>query len=195
MQAPGQPEEGSSGTPPLRRAGYVGDWTAPVPAVQPAEQPCRGGLGPRPRRGARQGLSWELSAIAGPGSSLVDERPPWCRRKTSWAAVASPRTEPRAPFPPGARPSLWFCSKTLTRVQGAARCNSQLSPIHPCLLVQPSRSQRPWKTLGGWCLLGQPVAAAPRSGQNCLPQGPVSTSPDSVGYKWVRELGSLCREL
>ena len=128
MQAPGQPEEGSSGTPPLRRAGYVGHWTAPVPAVHAAEQPCREAWDRPPRRGARQGLSWELSAIAGPGSSLVDERPPWCRRKTSWAAVASPRTEPRAPFPPGGQPSLWFCSKTLTRVQGAARCKSQLTP-------------------------------------------------------------------
>lgn len=166
---------------------------SPAPAIHPAEQPCRGGLRPLRSR-VRQGLSWELSAIAGPGGSLVDKRLPWCRRKTSWAAVAS-FTEPRALFPPGAQPSLWFCSKALPRVQGVACSNSQLSSIHPCLLVQPLGSQRPWITLGGRCLSGQLIAAAPRSGQNCLLQGPVRTSPDSLGHKWVRELGSLCREL
>ena len=160
-QTLGQPEGEADAA--FTKSGLRCGQDSPAPAVHPAERPCKGGLRP-PRSGVRQGLSWELSAIAGPGGSLVDKRLPWCRRKTSWAAVASFR-EPRAPFPPGAQPSLWFCSKALPRVQGAACSNSQLSSIHPCLLVQPLGSQRPWKTLGGWCLFGQLVAAAPRSGQ------------------------------
>lgn len=162
-----------------------------MPAVHAAEQPCREAWDRPPRRGARQGLSWELSAIAGPGSSLVDERPPWCRRKTSWAAVASPRTEPRAPFPPGGQPSLWFCSKTLTRVQGAARCKSQLTSASES---SPQEARSPGKAW--WMVSLWPTrSGGTQVGAKCLPQGPVSTSPDSVGYQWVRELGSLCPEL
>ena len=50
-------------------------------------------------------------------------------------------------FPPGTQPSLWFCSKALPRVQGAAYSNSQLSSNHPCLLVQPLGSRGPGKRL------------------------------------------------
>ena len=69
---------------------------------------------------------------------------------------------------------------------------SHSSPLPPSpALEKPEALEK----LGGWCLFGQLVAGALRSGQKCLPQGPVSTSPDSVGYQWVRELGSLCPEL
>lgn len=72
-----------------------------------------GWSGGRAGAGAEPGTALLLTGLAAP---LFMSAQLQRRRKTSWADIPSPGTEPRAPFPSGAQPSLWFCSKTLTRV-------------------------------------------------------------------------------
>lgn len=189
-----------SDTLTLLRPCYVVDGSScPIPA---AEQPAgeqirlvrRTGASRLPWQGHEERRAQSTGCLfpwsggqagvgAEPGSSLPSTgmaAPLLRRRRTSWADIPLPGTEPGALFPPGAQPSPAY--GFVQRL-----CPGPRAPLF-LLTTQPSVSQRPWKNAHVDGIFLANSSQHPNRGRTASCGVPACPSHGSVGHKLVRAL-------